>query len=93
MKAPDPQQLKAQRAEASGQLTQGAKKCPDCGNMPHGLKQPRSVAGLPQFELVEIGCLVCRNHRAFGSTREEAVQSWNGKKYLATAAAPATPPQ
>lgn len=73
-------QIKALREQLSAMICNGAVPCPDCGNMPHGMKQPLKV-GNEIFTVFEVGCVVCSDHRARGLTREEAVQKWNAGEY------------
>lgn len=61
------------RSELSASITKGAEECPDCGQLPHGIKQPRGY---------EVGCLTCANHRAWGEDVEDAVEAWNNGEYL-----------
>lgn len=66
-------QLRQELIEA---YTEGATPCEDCGNMPIGIKQP-VAAGSVVLSYYEIGCVVCRDHKAKAQTREEAVDNWN----------------
>lgn len=70
------EKMKALYAELAACIVAGADVCPTCGNMPHGIHQPRYY---------EIGCQTCtydrngeaRAIRAKGALREEAVANWN----------------
>jgi hypothetical protein len=68
--------LKALKAELSAALASGANPCPTCGAAPHGMQQPHVSRGRTQMG-VEIGCLGCPDHRAFGFTQAMAVAAWN----------------
>jgi hypothetical protein len=72
-----------EHSEASKQITEGASDCKDCGNPPLGIVQPRHIAGIGATEIYEVGCIVCRDHRALAPTREEAVRKWNAREFLA----------
>jgi hypothetical protein len=67
--------------DKSARLSEGAKKCKDCGNAPHGMEQQGALGGRV-ITYYEVGCLVCRDHRAQGQTREEAVKNWNAGEFL-----------
>jgi hypothetical protein len=74
--------IKALREELAGVITEGANPCPNCGNMPHGIKQNAAVKNMP-ISIYEIGCLVCRDRRSQSVTREGAVENWNNEIYIA----------
>jgi hypothetical protein len=74
-------EMKTLRAELASYITDGAEACPDCGNLPHGIRQQAGVNRLV-ITYYEVGCLTCKDHRAQGQTREEAVENWNEGKYL-----------
>jgi hypothetical protein len=57
-------------------ITEGANKCPDCGNLPHGIFHD----GTPNP--FEIGCIVDRDHRVREALPEDAVEQWNKGNYL-----------
>lgn len=67
-------EIKALLAELAACIVNGTNVCPTCGNMPHGIHQPRYY-----------GCQTCtydrngekRAIRAKGALREEAVANWN----------------
>lgn len=62
------------QAKLSDYITSGANPCPTCGELPHGIHQPTRY---------EVGCLNCRNTRAIGITRKNAVDNWNeGELYV-----------
>lgn len=63
------------RAQMVQTITEGAVPCPTCKNEPHGMMKRQSTDEHPA--LFEIGCLKCRNTRARGWSREEAVAKWN----------------
>jgi len=73
--------IKALRGELQAVLTEGAQPCPNCGNMPHGIRQSAVANKLPIF-IYEVGCLVCANRRAQALTREGAVENWNNEIYI-----------
>jgi len=65
-------ELIALRSELQSLLTSGAYDCVVCGNRPIGIHHPR---------VYEIGCSHCKDKRAFGSTRSEAVNNWNNENF------------
>jgi hypothetical protein len=75
------QRVKAERAAKAAELAEGAEPCPSCGRSPHGMVQPYTVKNRVR-EGVEIGCLVCPNHRAFGTSRAEAIEAWNATDFI-----------
>jgi hypothetical protein len=70
------ERFKKLRGEIVDILTEGAKKCPDCGNSPVGLFHD----GTPKP--FEVGCGHCPNHRVRGALPEDSVEDWNAGKYL-----------
>jgi hypothetical protein len=74
--AAEVEKFNTMRAGISAEITDGAKNCPDCGNVPHGIFHD----GTPNP--FEIGCLLCRDHRVRGALPEDAVEDWNAGKYL-----------
>lgn len=66
-------EVKALRAELQAVLTNGAKPCPDCLEMPLGINQPR---------FYEVGCS-CPEKQSKGQFIEEAVENWNNGVYFA----------
>jgi hypothetical protein len=73
----------AQR-ELSDFIVKGARPCPRCGVMPHGMEQPNTRGGVEY----EVGCLGCpafehddgtiREHRVRGGMMpSHAVDAWN----------------
>lgn len=68
--------LKAARNALSAAIAEGAQPCPDCGLMPHGMRQavPYARNGMGY----EVGCLNCKDHRgARSESRAAAVAAWN----------------
>lgn len=57
----------------SAALAEGASPCPVCGAAPIGMFQPSQELG----EIVEVGCINCRHHRARGGDSAGAVTRWN----------------
>jgi hypothetical protein len=72
----------AERKAEQSKLIAGAQPCADCGNLPHGIVQPRGVPGFGVIDTYEIGCLTDRDHRAVDLTREGAVKKWNARDFL-----------
>jgi hypothetical protein len=66
----------ALHTELSAAIAEGASLCPSCGNRPHGMRQ-EFTAGREVIHGFEIGCLKCRDHRAVGFDRDNAVKKWN----------------
>jgi hypothetical protein len=62
--------------DISETIAEGAKKCPDCGNPPHGMFHD----GTPNA--FEIGCIHCRDHRVREALPEDAVEKWNKGEYM-----------
>lgn len=75
------------QAELGAFYSAGAKACPNCGNLPHGMERSAGV--------YEVGCLAClpqivkqgagsmrRSPAAQGKTPQEAVGNWNAGKRL-----------
>lgn len=60
-------------------LTEDANPCPSCGGKPHGMIHQRVVNTTPPrpVEMIEVGCTRCKDHRADGFSRDEAVSRWN----------------
>ena len=75
-------QIKALKKELSSTISDGAEPCPDCGTLPHGMLLRPAVLSEKRPATYEVGCLVCRNHRAIGWTPELAVEAWNNGDYL-----------
>ena len=74
--AAETEKFKKLRAEVNEALTDGAKECPDCGNMPVGMFHD----GTPKpFQL---GCPPCGNKRVRGVLPEDVVEDWNAGNYL-----------
>jgi hypothetical protein len=68
----------------AAQIVEGAKPCPGCGEIPHGMEQPKGKDGVEY----EIGCISCgafehtdgtmRLHRVRGGLLpRHAVEAWN----------------
>jgi len=74
--------LRSTKPDEQAALIAGCNPCPDCGNMPHAIVQPRGVPGFGVIDTYEIGCLVDRDHRAVGLKREDAVKKWNAQDFL-----------
>jgi hypothetical protein len=73
--------VKSLQFELSAAITEGAKRCPQCGEFPCGMVQNIEIKGAA-FQGYEIGCTVCvrsnsHNPAAFGLSRDEAVSNWN----------------
>jgi hypothetical protein len=73
--------VKDLQAELSSVLSVGAEDCEVCGNAPLGMRQYGSLNGRAVM-FYEVGCLVCKDRRAQGFTREEAVKNWNAESFL-----------
>lgn len=69
--------VKAARNALRDGLVTGARPCPGCKAIPHGMLQDVETSKGERMEMVEIGCLACRHHRALGMTQELAVKKWN----------------
>ena len=74
--------IKALKQELSSTISDGAKPCPNCGNLPHGMLLRPAVPIEKRPATYEVGCLGCRNHRAIGWSPELAVDAWNKEDYL-----------
>lgn len=66
----------------SAEIAKGAKECPDCGNAPMGLLQEVAVNN-QIYDLFEIGCVNCANHRSQHFDHKTAIENWNNKRYIA----------
>lgn len=66
----------------NARLIAGAEPCEGCKQPPVGLVQQIEVKG-EALDYYEIGCsTLCRDKRAQGFTREQAVKKWNDEHYL-----------
>lgn len=64
-------EVKRRRAELQHALVGGCLPCPRCGSTPLAVvhEQARTVT-------IEIGCVPCEDHRAFGPTPVDAAEAW-----------------
>jgi hypothetical protein len=83
-------EVKDALAELAAAIVDGAAPCsgPCGGATPHGLEQPYKLKGQTKIGF-EIGCTVCVDHRAFGTTHAEAIENWNAQEYINNAKAQA----
>ena len=68
-------------------ITDGAKPCPKCGALPHGMVHPMPVKGETR-NVYEIGCLPCADVRSIDLLPELAVERWNDEKFEAPSKGP-----
>lgn len=75
--------------ELNDLLTEGAEPCPQCENMPRGMRRAKDVATLGVYE---VGCVYCApttdekgkrtSISARGFSIKEAVGNWNDHKWI-----------
>lgn len=79
--------VEAAKKALADALVVGAKPCPTCAELPHGMLHEVSVRK-QTMAVIEIGCTGCRDHRAQGFTPAHAVARWNAGEFIPPSAGP-----
>ena len=67
--------LKAARKALSDHIAMGANPCPECNQLPHGMRKNPAT--------YEVGCITCpKPKRARGNSAQAAVIRWNRGEYV-----------